>query len=380
MINSMLKKRFVFAMALLVFGTCLAPVLSGADELKSEKYKVDNSDILPFDSQSTSGPLPPPNCDIGLDPNLLTGQTIISGVPSYLWRHGCGPTAAGMVIGYWDGHGYDDLISGDASIQTFLVNQAIASGGNSSNPNPPGSERHYEDYSCPVDFYPNMQQDDYITKGRTPHFNNCLADFMDTSKSTHNNYYGWSWYSDVVASLEDYVYSVNPQREVIVYNLIWGELTWEKFSSEIDANRPVVLLVDTNGDGGTDHFITAIGYDDSNNYACYNTWDHSIHWYDFSKISGGNPWGIYGATFFAISSGKFSLGLIWGNYSSLVKKEKDIIIDCSENNLKILGIGKKSNGNPMLFSSDFTKITTDVFFGLPIGTNLIGIILNSKIF
>ena len=34
----------------------------------------------------------------------------ISDVPSYKWYHGCGPTAAGMIIGYWDAHGYDNLI------------------------------------------------------------------------------------------------------------------------------------------------------------------------------------------------------------------------------------------------------------------------------
>ena len=39
--------------------------------------------------------------------------------------------------------------------------------------------------------------------------------------------------------------------------------------------------VDTEGNGGTDHFITAVGYDTSaTRYAGYNTWDTSVHWYD----------------------------------------------------------------------------------------------------
>jgi hypothetical protein len=361
---------------LILIVTFLIPKSCGYYQINNE----DNTDFLPLDSQSTLGPLPPPNCDMGKDPSLLTGQTIISGVPSYLWRHGCGPTAAGMVIGYWDGNGYDNLISGSASSQTFLVNQAIASGGNSSNPNPPGSERHYEDYACPEDYYPNMKPDDYITKGRTPHLDNSLADFMNTSKSTSNNYYGWSWFSDVVDSLEGYVKSINPQYEPFAYNLVWGELTWEKYCNEIDAGRPVVLLVDTNGDGSTDHFITAIGYDDSNNYACYNTWDNNVHWYDFSKISGGNAWGIYGATFFAISTGEFNFGLIIGKYKFKMTVENQIIIDCEKNNLHIFGIGQKSNGNFMMYSSDFSKINPDIFLGLPISKFLFGIVFNCKIF
>ena len=66
-------------------------------------------------------------------------EVVISGVPPYFWRHGCGPTAVGMVIGYYDGQGYDDLIPGCAFTQTGDVDQAIASQGDASNP------RHYED-------------------------------------------------------------------------------------------------------------------------------------------------------------------------------------------------------------------------------------------
>src|SRR4030042_4052169 len=88
---------------------------------------------------------------------------IIAGTPDYLWRHGCGPTAVGNVIGYYDTHGYNDLITGDANSQTNDVNQAMASGGESGNPNPPGSEQHYEDYARPEDPSPGpLLTDDYL--------------------------------------------------------------------------------------------------------------------------------------------------------------------------------------------------------------------------
>ena len=383
--NIILKRCILLASIFLLLGVCIIPSINSETNFDIKRFKTSKSidfdtNFLPSDSQSTSGPVPPINCDMGLDLALITNQTIISGVPAYLWIHGCGPTAAGMVIGYWDGHGYDGFISGNASTQTYLVNQAIASGGNQSNPNPPGLERHYEDYARPQDSPPNMKPDDYITQNRTPHIDNCLADFMDTSKSTRENYYGWSWFSDVDDSMSDYVKSINPNYNVIAYNLIWGELTWEKFCREIDENRPVVLLVDSNGDGGTDHFVTAIGHDDSHNYACYNTWDENIHWYDFSKISSGNTWGIYGATFFAIGKGEFHIGLIWGQYDSMIRFDKKILIDCNFKSLNIFGYGKRSNGNIMCFESDFTKISTDMFLGLPIRGFMLGIIAKCVIY
>jgi hypothetical protein len=48
----------------------------------------------------------------------------ISGVPLYFWRDGCSPTAAGMVLGYWQGHGYSNLPTGN----TLIDNLASAMG------------------------------------------------------------------------------------------------------------------------------------------------------------------------------------------------------------------------------------------------------------
>ena len=33
------------------------------------------------------------------------GEVLIAGVPSYAWHDGCGPTATGMIVGYYDTHG-----------------------------------------------------------------------------------------------------------------------------------------------------------------------------------------------------------------------------------------------------------------------------------
>ncbi len=52
-----------------------------------------------FAQQSTTGPEPPPGLDMGLNLEKNTNaQVVISGVPTYIWHHGCGPTALGMVV------------------------------------------------------------------------------------------------------------------------------------------------------------------------------------------------------------------------------------------------------------------------------------------
>jgi len=47
--------------------------------------------------------------------NSLYTNTV-SGVPLYFWRDGCSPTAAAMVLGYWQSHGYPSLPTGNTLI------------------------------------------------------------------------------------------------------------------------------------------------------------------------------------------------------------------------------------------------------------------------
>jgi len=198
-----------------------------------------------------------------------------------------------MVIGYWDGNGFPDLVPGSASTQTTAVNNMMSSSGN------------YNDYCLPLDYSPGPLLSD---KSELPvgdeHPNDCVADLMRTSQSYYSNYYGWSWYSDMDNAMQGYVSMVAPHYTATVVNQPWGTFTWNSFRAEIDAGRPVVLLVDTDGDGGTDHFVTAYGYRDdggTNQYACRDTWDTGIHWYNFAQMASGRPWGIYGATTFRLS-------------------------------------------------------------------------------
>jgi len=67
----------------------------------------------------------------------------------------------------------------------------------------------------------------------------------------------------------------------------------------------MLFLVDTDGNGSTDHFIPVIGYDaraDGGYYACYTTWseDEDVSWYKFRAM--GSAWGVGYATYVTISA------------------------------------------------------------------------------
>ncbi len=246
--------------------------------------------------QSTTGPVPPPGIDMGLRP-ATKDQVVIPGVPTYIWHHGCGPTALGMVIGYWDTHGYSSLVPGDASTQTIEADAMMADDSESPVCGGPAFD-HYQDYSCPIDNSGTGLISDRSETGAT-HVDNCVADFMRTSRSAIGNYYGWSWLSDVPDAFTLYADMVAPALNPYADSRWYYSISFEEYQAQIDAGYPVVLLVDTDGNGGTDHFITGIGYNDATGeYACYNTWDTQVHWFEWRPMEAGSTWGIYSVVVF----------------------------------------------------------------------------------
>ncbi len=252
--------------------------------------------------QSTTGPEPPPGVlpKVDEDAEADGSQVVIPGVPGYSWRHGCGPTAVGMVVGYHDGNGFDELFDGDASTQTSQVNQGIASQGGGENP------RHYEDYSLPKENGGPVQPDKSEPPAGDEHPHDCIADFMKTSWSSVNNKYGWSWSTHISPAFTQYARQRNPQYvpTCTKYSMTSGSLNWAVLTQEIDNGRPMVFLVDTGGSGSTNHFVTVVGYRESPNqqYGCLDTWYpyDTIRWCDFEQIANGQPWGVHSGWAFDI--------------------------------------------------------------------------------
>lgn len=263
----------------------------------------------PANAHSTTGPNPPKNVVFkrnsvgGATGSLATysgglGETLIAGVPAYAWRDGCGPTALGMVIGFYDVRGFDDLIAGSAATQTEAVLQAIASRGTADVP------RHREDYVLPLDSGDTIMPDRSELPAGDEHASDCIADFMRTSWSIDRMRYGWSYLSKVPPAFTAYVALQVPQAVTTSTIFSGSKLTWELIRQEVDAERPMVLLVDSDGDARTDHFVTLVGYREVNGYpeyACWDTWSTTIiRWERFRTMSTSYAWGVAAACSFSL--------------------------------------------------------------------------------
>ena len=227
---------------------------------------------------------------VALSPSAARADvTLLGDVPSYEWYHGCGPAATGMIMGYWDARGFDDLIDGsnDWLANQQAVKEMIASPG------------HIRDY---------VPTPDRAASPNDPlHENDCVADFMGSSMDPAP--YGVSYETWQYAGMAGYAASkgyTNDGGEPVVY---FGGL-WTLLAAEIDAGRPLEFFVDSTADGTPDHFVTAIGYDDTPGalrYACYNTYDHDVHWYDFAAPAVGLDYGVrLGVSFRLAAAGDFN--------------------------------------------------------------------------
>jgi hypothetical protein len=273
-----LKKLIAIFFIILLILSIL--IFSKEENIENNEMMISILQDLIWDEKISTGPIPPIDYDKGLEITSLKNPVFIDGVPKYLWLNGCAPTSAGMLIGYWDSQGFDDLVDGDAYTQTNSVNNMISSSGN------------YYDYCLPKDSPPNLLPDKSEPPLGDEHDDDCIADFMKTSQSYCGNYYAVTSTTHIDDAIFDYIIYRNPEYEPKTHNYVFSRMLWDKYCIEIDEGRPVVLTVDIDGDGETDHAIIGVGYDENINYACYNTWDKDIHWYDFSPKGNGNKWGI----------------------------------------------------------------------------------------
>lgn len=254
-------------------------------------------------ARTTTGPTPPPNVlryYARSEPRATPDEHVIAGVPAYAWRHGCAPTSLGMVVGFYDGRGYDDLIPGTAATPSGPVEQAIASGG----PLVGGTVGHYEDYSLPMDATGPIKPDRSELPAGDEHASNSIADFMHTSWSVVGLNYGGSWLDDVGPAFVDYVdyrhasYAPAYTDRYVDYSGL--STVWSAYKAEIDAGRPVVMYVDSSGDGVVDHAVAAIGYREGNGFPEYAFWDTwttaTVHWARYRLESASYEWGVYGFT------------------------------------------------------------------------------------
>jgi len=211
--------------------------------------------------------------------SALSAPVIINNVPAYYWYHGCGPTAAAMILGYWDLEGYDNIF--DAGEDDIYLTAKVAHQISSNQHN-----EHYEGKDDPVD----------------PSLWNSVADWFRTSEDPLKDGYSWSNYAaeafDGYAAYRGYDFDSWIEPDYL--------FEWQDLTAEIDAKRPMMFFVDSTDDQPeADHFVAVIGYEDRGTdglwYGFYDTWDeseNSVQWERFRFIDGDNvPWSIDSATF-----------------------------------------------------------------------------------
>jgi hypothetical protein len=240
----------------------------------------------------------------GMSYHKATAQ--LSGVPNYEWYYGCSPTAAGMLMGYYDRRGYGNLVPGGvAELSSFgnsnaLVNSIIASPGHV------------------ADFYQGGDGASGDDVGPTHAFD-CLADFMGTSQDAAENTNGattfFFWEDGTTLTpkdVEDYgmegldgMYGIgqyvqyagyqcaNLYTQMIDTAVTSGGFTFSQYESEIDAGRPVLLQLEG-------HTVLGYGYDDATNRAyVYDTFNPEgqtpryLTWGGtYGSYAGMSQWGV----------------------------------------------------------------------------------------
>lgn len=238
-------------------------------------------------------------------------------VPDYSWTYGCSPTAAGMMMGYYDINGYNglsynDLVPGGAAeLSTFgsgsyLVNDIIASPGHIADFYSGGYGASGDDSAGPL------------------HTFDSLADFMGTSQDSIGNTNGatrFYYYSDGSAltytdaealglaavsgmyGIAEYLWYRGYEVASLYSEYIdtmgrtYG-FTWDDYVAEIDAGRVVMIQVDG-------HSMLGYGYGENDSVLLYDTWSesdsHTMQW-------GGSYMGLsqYGVTVLEIAGGSTS--------------------------------------------------------------------------
>jgi hypothetical protein len=209
------------------------------------------------------------------------GPVVLAEVPAYDWYHGCSPTAIASVFAYWDltqYAGFFDAEGWDELRLTSNVQDQISS---------PAHNAKYD---------PTPDDPDLPDPPDTS-----IADFLGTSVDPLA--FGYTWISSMEAGIEGFAAFRGHPLDAWTWWI--GAVAWEDVTGEIDEARPMVFHVDTDGNGGVDHSIPVLGYDDRDAegrwYGAYTTWseEETVSWFEFRPAEFGAPWGVSYVTFIA---------------------------------------------------------------------------------
>ncbi|KPK49671.1 MAG: hypothetical protein AMK72_03980 [Planctomycetes bacterium SM23_25] len=261
---------------------------------------------LADDREPVEGPTPeqaPPADALEAVPSYWHLIPAYQDVPEYTWYYGCSPTAAGMLLAWWDAQpGRHNLFDGDASAWygngEFGTKRMVASTAHQV----AGAENGYT-YG---DWHKSSSYPDHEANP------SCLADFMQTvDAATYRN--------RIASGLRDFAAWDDPTTAVSEsYAAVartyytfdgWG---FEDFKAEIAAGRPVHL-------GITSHSVLAFGWwdlstpadPDNYGYVCYTTWSGwGMRQWRWDGQNVPDERSVYAATYLYVVPEPHLLGLI----------------------------------------------------------------------
>ncbi len=213
--------------------------------------------------------------------NPLT-DALLPDMPAYLSHHGSAPTAVAMLMAYHSLHGFPELMPGDVTVQGPLIDDIIASPG------------HYLDYSLPLDEPPDLLPDKSEGPPEDCHTDDSLADFLCTSRSAFGNFYGDTLSVDIKAGIEKYLKWVGGYRVITTPNRCQN-VAWWTIRNEIISGRPMIFLVDPEGRGNADLYVTVAGLRSEGGvsfYGCHTTRDRELRWFELRPVQEGREWGV----------------------------------------------------------------------------------------
>lgn len=253
------------------------------------------------------------------DFGLMQEGSLLTGAPAYQWWYGCSPTAAGMLMGYYDIKGYGGLQYGN-----------LVPGGIAESSTFPSSAGTWSYLAQSVIASPGHVNSFYRTAFNTsgddmPSLHgsfDSLADFMGTSQDKYGNTNGstgFYYYPDGSRLYVKDIFNYNKANNSALTDGMYGIWEYENYRGygshegstdssiftqltdnqgktsgftfadykvEIDAGKEVLIHV--NG-----HSMVGYGYGDNNLVYLYDTWspgEHMMTW--GGSYSGREMWGV----------------------------------------------------------------------------------------
>jgi hypothetical protein len=231
--------------------------------------------------------------------NIQMGINTLSNVPAFNWVYGCSATSAAMLMGYYDNSGYADMYNGPTNGGVCPMNNSIWGAGESplsathQGIDGLATRGHVDDYWVG---YGSSAPDPFITGNWTEHTHaDCTADFMGTNQDSLGNsdgsttfyffpsgapLYNYNCGSDcrdgcyglrLFTESRGYSVTANYNQYIYGYQGNTQGFTFDQFTAEIDAGRPVLIHV-------SGHTMLGFGYNTAGPVVyLHDTWDYSDH-------------------------------------------------------------------------------------------------------